>query len=116
MHEALEAFLQAVFFELGADGVELRRFNPHSCQLFVLRCRSLDDEHVARSFNSRVVLAIPGPKQPKAGQWAAFMSLIFRLFDVGLGAGKKRTPHRPLCKLQMPNGCQCAAHRNACII
>lgn len=76
--------LQVVFFDLGADGVELRRFTPHSCQLFLVRCRSMDDEHVCKNMNTRVVAAIPGPRQPKAGQWAAVVVKILSIFDCNL--------------------------------
>jgi hypothetical protein len=76
--------MQVIFFDVGADGVELRRFTPHSCQLFLVRCKSMHEEHVCRKMNSRVVAAIPGPKQPKAGQWAAVVLLILSIFDCNL--------------------------------
>jgi hypothetical protein len=74
------ACLQVLYWECGVDGVELRRFTMHSCQLFVLRCKSAGLDMIGRAENCKVLMAIPGPKQPEAQQWAAYFSLMFSAF------------------------------------
>ena len=118
---------QVWFFEVGVDGVELRRFTTHNCQLWVTRCRNAAVDMLAKVENCKVIMAIPGPKQPQAHQWPAFFALMFSVF--GFGAIEPRAPpvfvrfaqHRTLCLCMalaegMPSAstcsCTCIAHAN----
>ena len=90
-------FVQVVFFELGADGVELRRFTPHSCQLFAIRCRTISAEFLCKKMNTRIVAAVPGPVQPKAWQWVSLFGLAATLFDVKMQQANPRRGSLPDC-------------------
>ena len=117
---------QVLFFEVGVDGVKLRQFTTHSCQLWVTRFRNAAVDMLAKVGNCKVIMAIPGPKQPQARQWPAFCALVFSVF--GFGATETRAPpvsvrfaqHRTLCLcmelaegLQSASTCSCTCTANA---
>jgi hypothetical protein len=65
---------------LGIDGVELRRFTQHSCQLGLIRCSDAGIDMLSKAENSMPLIAIPGPSQPSQEQWAAIFTLMVSVF------------------------------------
>jgi hypothetical protein len=65
---------------LGIDGVELRRFTQHSCQLGLIRSTDAGVDMLGKAENSMPIIAIPGPLQPSQHQWAAIFTLMVSVF------------------------------------
>jgi hypothetical protein len=76
----LQHDVQRWYFMLGIDGVELRRFTQHSCQLGLIRSSDAGVDMLSKAESSMPLIAIPGPSQPSQEQWAAIFTLMVSVF------------------------------------